>query len=72
MKPGVPDTVPKTPVARKDMSGGRTLGKREFGEVRECTLIVTFEDEGGGGEDVEGDEQCLSRHPPPYVETHGE
>ena len=68
MKPGVPDTVPKTPVARKDVSGGRTLKL----EVRERTLIVTFEDEGGGGEDVEGDEQCLSRHPPPYVETHGE
>jgi hypothetical protein len=68
MKPGVPDTVPKTPVARKDVSGGRTLKL----EVRERTLIVTFEDEGGGGEDVEGDEQCLSRHPPPYVKTHGE
>jgi hypothetical protein len=52
MKPGVPDTVPKTPVARKDVSGGRTLKL----EVRERTLIVTFEDEGGGGEDVEGDE----------------
>jgi hypothetical protein len=68
MKPGVPDTVPKTPVARRDVSGGQTLKL----EVRERTLIVTFEDEGGGGEDVEGDEQCLSRHPPPYVETHGE
>ena len=80
MKPGVPDTVPRTPVAGKEVSGGLRAGEDGVGEggggwgwgawggVR--TLIVTFEDEGGGGEDVEDDEQCLSGQPPPYVETH--